>query len=89
MTGATTKVEGFAVVNDCAIVMANDNDFGLEGNTATSLVVAQLGKCLKAIAEDMGYTYTPPVPTVSPASSLKSSLVGVATAFAVVFAALL
>ena len=53
------------------------------------LVVAQLGKCLKAIAEDMGYTYTPPVPTVSPASSLKSSLVGVVTAFAVVFAALL
>ena len=34
MTGATTKVEGFAVVNDCAIVMANDNDFGLEGNTS-------------------------------------------------------
>jgi hypothetical protein len=75
-------------VNDCAIVMANDNDFGLEGNTATSLVVAQLGKCLKAIAEDMGYTYTAPPPSVSPASSLKMSLLGVATVFAAVSALL-
>lgn len=47
--GVASKQEGLVVINDCVIALANDNDFGLEGETSSKVQFIQLDKCLSGI----------------------------------------
>ena len=52
--GNSNKAEGFSLVNEFTAVLANDNDFGLEGNPATKISIVQLPKSIKDVAKELG-----------------------------------
>eukprot|EP00892_Ulva_mutabilis_P008435 jgi/Ulvmu1/5964/UM026_0087.1 len=48
--GVSAKQEGVALVNACVVALAEDNDFGLEGQPVSSVAVVQLERCLPSYA---------------------------------------
>lgn len=46
-----SKQEGLMVVNECVVALANDNDFGLDGETSSKVVFVQLDRCLSGYQE--------------------------------------
>lgn len=44
--GVSAKQEGVALVNSCVVALAEDNDFGLEGQSASAVTFVQLDRCL-------------------------------------------
>jgi len=95
--GISNKGEGFAFPNEFSVVIANDNDFGLENNGPTKISLIQLGKSLKDIAKDLfGDKYaapakeapsTPSTPS-TPTTSAGASTVGSAVVAVVISLAL-
>eukprot|EP00959_Pyramimonas_sp_CCMP1952_P076126 1590795-Pyramimonas_sp.AAC.2 len=41
--------ESMALINDCVMALGDDNDFGLEGNTESGVVIVQLGTCINQL----------------------------------------
>ena len=51
--GNSNKAEGFGLLNDFTMVLANDNDFGLEGNGATTFTTVQMGKSIQVAWKEL------------------------------------
>lgn len=47
------RQEGMAILNECVLALAEDNNYGLSGFGASRLSVVQLQACLPAVYEGM------------------------------------
>ena len=73
--GEGAKVEGFAFLNNYTMVIANDNDFGLEGNKVSTVDIIRLNA---SVAELIDPTIND-VPTKSSAGFAASTMVALIT----------
>jgi len=67
--GHGAKIEGFSIVNDYTLVLANDNDFGLENNLATKIAVVKTAKSVSGLANQLLATPPPSAPAPPPSPS--------------------
>lgn len=73
--GHGAKIEGFSIVNDYTLVLANDNDFGLENNLATKIAVVKTAKSVSGLANQLLATPPPsaPAPPPSPSAAVRNN----------------